>query len=285
MRKGLLKRTGNRSIAGNITMFIVLLAFGMFFIFPIIYAINTAFKPVNEIFIFPPRIFVRNPTMNNFIQLGQITADFWVPLSRYLFNSFFVSIIGTAGHLLLASMAAYPMAKHDFPGKKIIRLLIVMSLLFTASVTYLPQYIVMSKLGFINTYSALIFPAWQASLGLYLMMNFMTMIPNEMIESARIDGVGEARIYWSFIMPNVKPAWLTLIIFSFQGIWNSTGETLIYREEFKVLPAILSQITDGGIARAGVGSAAALLLMVPPIVIFALSQNKVVETMSTSGLK
>src|SRR5690554_3930370 len=203
-------------------MFIVLLAFGMFFIFPIIYAINTAFKPVNEIFIFPPRIFVRNPTMNNFIQLGQITADFWVPLSRYLFNSFFVSIIGTAGHLLLASMAAYPMAKHDFPGKKIIRLLIVMSLLFTASVTYLPQYIVMSKLGFINTYSALIFPAWQASLGLYLMMNFMTMIPNEMIESARIDGVGEARIYWSFIMPNVKPAWLTLIIFSFQGIWNST---------------------------------------------------------------
>lgn len=285
MNKGLLKRSGNRSIAGNITMFIVLLAFGLFFIFPIIYAINTAFKPINEIFIFPPRLFVRNPTLNNFIQLGQITADFWVPLSRYLFNSFFVSILGTGGHLILASMAAYPIAKHEFPGKGFIKGMIVVSLLFTSSVTYLPQYVVMSKLKFINTYSALIFPTWQASLGLYLMMNYMSMIPNEMLESARMDGVGEARIYWSFVMPNVKPAWLTLMIFSFQGIWNTTGETLIYREEFKVLPAILSQITDGGIARAGVGSAAALLLMIPPIVIFALSQKNVVETMSTSGLK
>lgn len=285
MRKRLIKRDVNRSAGGNIAMFILLTLFGLFFMFPIVYAVNTAFKPMTEIFIFPPRLFVRQPTVNNFIELQQMTASFWVPLSRYLFNSFFVSIIGTAGHLFFASMAAYPFAKHDFPGRKIMRSLIVVSLLFTASVTFLPQYIVLSQLGLVNTYGAVIMPALQTSLGLYLMINFMVTIPDEMIESARMDGAREFRIYLSVIMPNVKPAWLTLMIFAFQGLWNSTGGSLIYREEIKMLPAILTQIAAGGIARTGVSSAAALILMIPPILIFVFSQNRVIETMSTSGLK
>lgn len=285
MRMRLIKRDVNRSAGGNIAMFILLTLFGLFFMFPIVYAVNTAFKPMTEIFIFPPRLFVRQPTVNNFIELQQMTASFWVPLSRYLFNSFFVSIIGTAGHLFFASMAAYPFAKHDFPGRKIMRSLIVVSLLFTASVTFLPQYIVLSQLGLVNTYGAVIMPALQTSLGLYLMINFMVTIPDEMIESARMDGAREFRIYLSVIMPNVKPAWLTLMIFAFQGLWNSTGGSLIYREEIKMLPAILTQIAAGGIARTGVSSAAALILMIPPILIFVFSQNRVIETMSTSGLK
>ncbi|MHB8962160.1 MAG: carbohydrate ABC transporter permease [Saccharofermentanales bacterium] len=165
------------------------------------------------------------------------------------------------------------------------RSLIVVSLLFTASVTFLPQYIVLSQLGLVNTYGAVIMPALQTSLGLYLMINFMVTIPDEMIESARMDGAREFRIYLSVIMPNVKPAWLTLMIFAFQGLWNSTGGSLIYREEIKMLPAILTQIAAGGIARTGVSSAAALILMIPPILIFVFSQNRVIETMSTSGLK
>ncbi len=285
MAKGVFKRQINRSIWGNILVFLFLLLFGIFFVFPIVYAIITAFKPLNEIFIFPPRFFVRHPTLDNFIELNLMTASFWVPLSRYIFNSLFISAVGTVGHLILSSMAAYPLAKHPFPGNGWIKQVIVMSLLFTSSVTYLPQYVVLAQLHMINTYWALILPALQSSLGLYLMMNFMSTIPTEMIEAARIDGANEFTIYARIVMPNVKPAWLTLIIFSFQGLWNNNGGSMIFQEELKVLPAILSQITAGGIVRSGVSSAAALLLMLPPVLIFVFSQKNVIQTMSTSGLK
>ena len=285
MAKGVFRRQINRSIWGNILVFLFLLLFGIFFVFPIVYAIITAFKPLNEIFIFPPRFFVRHPTLDNFIELNLMTASFWVPLSRYIFNSLFISVVGTIGHLILSSMAAYPLAKHPFPGNGWIKQVIVMSLLFTSSVTYLPQYVVLAQLHMINTYWALILPALQSSLGLYLMMNFMSTIPTEMIEAARIDGANEFTIYARIVMPNVKPAWLTLIIFSFQGLWNNNGGSMIFQEELKVLPAILSQITAGGIVRSGVSSAAALLLMLPPVLIFVFSQKNVIQTMSTSGLK
>ena len=285
MSAGFFKPNVSRSVFGNVMVFLFLLVFGVFFAFPIVYAIITAFKPMNEILIFPPRVFVRNPTLSNFIELSQMADSFWVPLTRYIFNSVLISAAGTLGHLLLSSMAAYPMSRHAFPGHKWIKKVVVMSLLFTASVTYLPQYVVMSQLHLIDTYGALILPALQSSLGLYLMMNFMGTLPEEMLEAARIDGAREARIYWSIVMPNVKPAWLTLIIFSFQGLWNNTGGSFIYSEELKVLPAVMAQITAGGIARAGVSSAAALIMMIPPILIFLLSQKSVIQTMSTSGLK
>ena len=285
MSAGFFKPNVSRSVFGNVMVFLFLLVFGVFFAFPIVYAIVTAFKPMDEILIFPPRFFVRNPTLSNFIGLSQMADSFWVPLTRYIFNSVFISAAGTLGHLLLSSMAAYPLSRHAFPGHKWLKKVVVMSLLFTSSVTYLPQYVVMAQLHMIDTYWALILPALQSSLGLYLMMNFMGTLPEEMLEAARIDGAREVTIYWRIVMPNVKPAWLTLMIFSFQGLWNNAGGSLIYSEELKVLPAIMSQITAGGIARAGVSSAAALIMMIPPILIFILSQKSVIQTMSTSGLK
>lgn len=159
MANGIFKRHINRSIGGNILVFLFLLVFGIFFVFPIFYAVITAFKPLNEIFIFPPRLFVSRPTLDNFIELDLMTASFWVPLSRYIFNSLFISVVGTAGHLLLSSMAAYPLAKHPFPGNGWIKQMIVISLLFTPAVTYLPQYVVLAQLHMINTYWALILPA------------------------------------------------------------------------------------------------------------------------------
>ncbi|HIW72802.1 MAG TPA: carbohydrate ABC transporter permease [Firmicutes bacterium] len=277
-------RTG-RSVGGNILMFLFLALFGLFFLLPGVYAAITAFKPANEILVFPPRLFVRRPTLSNFIWLSNLMADFWVPLSRYLFNSLFLTLAGTAGHILLASMAAYPMAKHRFFGQKAISQTIVLSLLFTASVTYIPQYIVLSVSRMIDTYWAVILPAFQSSLGLYLMMNFMNKIPDEMLEAARIDGAREIRIFWSIVMPNVRPAWLTLMIFSFQTLWNSNGGGFIYNESLKPLPAVMATIAAGGVVRTGVTAAAALLLMIPPILLFLCSQSRVIETMSTSGLK
>lgn len=281
----LFKHNVSRSTFGNILVFLFLLVFGVFFAFPIVYAVITAFKPMNEIFIFPPRFFVQHPTLNNFIMLSQMADSFWVPLSRYLFNSLFMSLVGTFGNLLLGSMAAYPLAKHPFPGNRWIKQLIVVSLLFTAQVTFLPQYVVMAGMKVVNTYGALILPAIQSSLGLYLMMNFMTTLPQEMLEAARIDGANEFTIYARIVMPNVKPAWLTVIIFSFQTLWNNNGGTLIYSEAFKPLPAIMSSVLAGGTVRTGIASAAALLLMIPPVVIFLLCQKSVIQTMSSSGLK
>ena len=275
----------NRSWWGNLLVFLFLAVFGLFFIFPIFYSVLNAFKPLEEILIFPPRMYVKNPTLDNFLELAMLMEDSWVPLSRYLFNSIVVSVVGTAGHLLLSSMAAYPMAQIHFPGRKGFQKLIVMSLLFSSSVTYIPMYIVMDQLNLIDNQFAIILPAWQSSLGLYLMMNFMTNLPDSMLEAARIDGASEFRIYWQIVMPNVKPAWMPLIIFSFQAMWNNTGASYLYSEELKMLPSIIGTITAGGVRRTGVSAAAALLMMLPPILIFVFSQNNVIETMSSSGLK
>lgn len=275
----------NRSWWGNLLVFMFLAVFGLFFIFPIFYSVLNAFKPLEEILIFPPRLYIENPTFDNFLELAMLMEDSWVPLSRYLFNSVIVSVLGTAGHLLLSSMAAYPMAKINFPGRKAFQKVIVMSLLFSASVTYIPTYIVMDQLHLIDNPLAVILPAWASSLGLYLMMNFMTNLPDSMLEAARIDGASEFRIYWQIVMPNVKPAWMTLIIFSFQAMWNNTGASYLYSEELKMLPSIIGTITAGGVRRTGVSAAAALLMMLPPILIFVFSQNNVIETMSSSGLK
>lgn len=276
----------NRSTAGNIAIFILLAIVAVFMGLPLVYAILQAFKPLEEIFLFPPRFFVRRPTLENFVILFQLTQNLWVPFSRYVFNSLFISIVSTIGHVIIASMAAFPLAKQKFPGNKLIFNIIVMSLLFTSEVTQIPRYIVMAKTGLINTYWALLLPPLAMPLGLYLMRQFMLQIPDSILEAARIDGANIYQTLWKIVMPAVKPAWLTLVIFSFQSIWNRTGMAYIYSEQFKVLPTILRQITQGGnIARAGVAAASTVLLMIPPIVIFIITQSNVIETMSHSGMK
>jgi ABC-type glycerol-3-phosphate transport system permease component len=251
---------------------------------PLYYIIVSAFKPLDELVVFPPRFYVRRPTIGSFITLNQVVQNFWVPISRYAFNSIFVSVVATVGSMILGSLAAYPMAKHDYVGKKFIDGLIILSLLFTASVTALPQYIVMSSLRMIDTYWALFLPTWQFTLGLYLMKQFMTMLPVEMLEAARIDGANEWRVYANVVMPIIKPAWLTVIVLSFQSIWNSSG-IVVYRESLKVLPSLTAQIAGGGLPRMGAGLAFSLLMLIPPIIIFLLAQNSIIETMTTSGIK
>ncbi len=279
------KRKVNRTAAGNVAVFLFLLLFGVFFLLPIVYAIATAFKPLNEIFIFPPRLIVKHPTTQNFLKLSQVLRDYFVPFSRYFFNSLFITVLGTVGHIILAGMAAYPMAKHRFYGQKTLNRLIVTALLFSSSVTYISQYIVLSATQMIDTYLAVILPALQTTLGLYLMMNFMKGLPDAMLEAARIDGAGEFYIFWHIVMPNVKPAWLTLMIFQVQALWNSSGGGFLYSEELKTLPSVLATIAAGGNVRAGVTAAASLIMMLPPIFLFVLLQSRVIETMSTSGMK
>jgi len=213
-------------------------------------------------------------------------SNSWVPFSRYLFNTFFLTLVGTAGHVFLASVAAFVLAKHRFPGKNLIFGLVIASLMFAPQVTAIPNYIVMSYLGWIDDYRSLIIPAWGGTLGLFLMKQFIEqMIPDSLLEAARIDGAGELRTIFTVVMPIVKPAWLTLIIFAIQALWNHSGSVFIYSEELKPLTYALSQIIQGGIARAGAAAAVAVVMMLVPILTFLVTQSNILETMGTSGIK
>ncbi|AOZ92027.1 carbohydrate ABC transporter permease [Paenibacillus crassostreae] len=275
----------NRSLFGNFSLFMLLCVMGSFMVLPLIYAINNAFKPLDEIFLFPPRLFVRNPTMDNFADLINLLGNSWVPFSRYIFNTVFITGMGILGHVLLASAAAYPLAKHKFPGGRFLFQIVVLSLMFSGAVTAIPNYMIMSWIGFIDTYWAVIVPAFAFPLGLYLMKQFMEQIPDALLEAAKIDGASEYRIFWTIVMPNVKPAWLTLIILLFQMLWGSDGNGFIYSEQLKSLHYAANQIVMGGVARAGVGAAVALILMSVPITLFVFSQSRILETMATSGMK
>ncbi len=284
-------RAGNatlsRSHAGNFCVFLFLLIVGAFMALPLVYTLVQSVKPTEELFTYPPKFYVKNPTFDNFKQAFQLAGNLWVPFTRYLFNSVFIAVVGTGVYILVASLAAYPMAKAKrLPGMAFISQLIVWTLLFRTEVTAIPQYVVIAKLGMVNTYWSILLPALAGTFGVFLMRQFMvSAIPDAILEAARIDGANEYKIFWSISMPCVKPAWMTLIIFTFQSLWSATGGTYIYEESMRMLPNVLSQIAAGGIARTGAGSAVAVIIMIPPIIVFLISQSSVMETMAQSGIK
>lgn len=274
-----------RSTGGDIVIFTFLALGALFMALPMIYAVCQAFKPLNELFIFPPQFFPRHPTLENFSDLFILMGQSWVPVTRYLFNSLLIVCLGTAGNVFIGSLCAYALAKHNFPGKRLINNLILLSLMFAGSVLMIPHYLTMSYLGWINSYAALIVPAWGATLGVFLMRNFIEhMVHDTLLEAARIDGASEFYCYWRVVMPIVKPAWLTLIILSFQQLWGNDGSLFLYAEELKPLPYALNQIIGGGVGRAGVAAAVSVILMIVPITVFVINQSQIVQTMGTSGI-
>lgn len=284
-KKLIKRRKPNRSIAGDIIIYFLLFLIALIMALPLVFAISNALKPLDELFMFPPKIFARNPTMDNFQDLFVTMGKSWVTFSRYTFNTVFITAVGTAGHLIIASMGAFVLAKYDFPGGATFFTIVVTALMFNGYVTAIPNYLVISKLGWIDTYWAIIIPAFASPMGLFLMKQFMEGIPTPLIEAARIDGASLWRIFFRIVMPNVKPAWLTLIIFSVQGLWNNKAATFIYSEEKKTLVYALQQIQSGGIARTGQMAAVSVVIMIVPIVTFILSESQILETMASSGLK
>ena len=276
----------NRSRGGDFGINFMLIVLGLFMFLPMFYVIIQSLKPLDELWMFPPRFYVVSPTLKNFSDLFKLMSTSWVPFSRYIFNTVFISVAGTAGNLLLSSLAAYALAKIKFPGRKWMFEIIVLSLMFHATVTGIANFLTMSTLGWVDTYLALIVPAWCTSLGLYLMKQFMeSSVSDAVLESARLDGASEFYTFLKIAMPMVKPAWLTLIIYSFQGLWNSGGSIYIYSEQLKTFNYAISQIVSGGIARAGAAAASQVIMMAVPITVFIISQSNIIETMGSSGMK
>lgn len=289
LEKKMRRRTGgkklNRSMAGNTLLFILMGICGVFMVLPLVMIINNALKPLDEIYQYPPRIFVRNPSLTNFSDLFVLMNESWVPFSRYILNTIIITVGGMVGHVIVASLAAYPLAKHKFPGKALLFSMVVLSMMFSWTVTQIPQYLIISWLGINNTYAALVLPAWSFGMGLYLMKQFMEQLPDSLMESARLQGATEWQIFWHIVMPNVRPAWLTLAIFQFQQMWGNTGGMFLRSEELKPLQYALQQITSGGVSRAGAGAAVTFIIAAIPITFFLICQSSILETMTTSGMK
>lgn len=280
------KRSVNRSAGGDIGIYIMLGIVAIVMVLPMVYAVCQSLKPLDEIFVFPPKFFVINPSFENFRELFRTMSESWVPFSRYVFNTLLISVVGTMGNVLLSSYAAYAIAKIRFPGRETLFAIVRTSLMFNATVTSISNFLIMSALGWVDSYLAVIVPAFCTSFGLYLMKQFMeTSVNDSVLESARLEGASENKIFWKIAMPMVKPAWATLILFAFKDLWNSGANLYIYSEQLKTLNYAISQLVTAGIERSGVSAASTVIMMIVPILVFIISQNSVIQTMSSAGMK
>ena len=276
----------NRSAGGDAGITFMLTILGIVMFVPMYYVVIQSLKPLDELFMFPPRFYVMSPTFDNFVDLFSLMGDSWVPFSRYIFNTVFITLCGTLGNLVFASMAAYSLSKLRFPGRNAIFQLIVTSLMFHSTVNQVTHFIILSSFGWVDTYLSIIVPSMATTMGLYLMKQFMeTSVPDTVLESARLDGASEFRTFLIIAMPMVKPAWLTLMIECFKSLWNAGASIYIHSEELKTFNYAIGQIVSGGIARSGAGAAAIVIMMIVPISIFVINQSKIIETMGSSGMK
>ncbi|MBO5265092.1 MAG: carbohydrate ABC transporter permease [Ruminococcus sp.] len=278
------KQAGKKA-GGTVFIFILLFVLGDFMILPIYLTLVMSVKPVEELFVFPPKLYTLNPTLDNFKDMFDTLNEMWVPFSRYVFNSVFVTAAVTVSQCVFSAMAAFVLAKYKFPGSRFLNSVIIIALLYQSNVIYIMQYIVMNKLHLINTYWALILPSVASPICVFLMRQSISQLPDSIIESAKVDGAGAFTICWKIVMPNQKPALMTLIIFAFQAAWNIQGGSFVYDESLKTLPTVVQQAAESGLARAGVTMASSVFMLLPPVIIFIAAQKYVIETMAYSGIK
>lgn len=276
-----------RSKAGNFFYFFFLFAAGVFSLLPMIYCVVTSFKPLDELLVFPPTLFtVKRPTLSNYSALPDLISSLSIPLSRYIFNTVFIAAVGTALTVVFSAMAAFVLSKTDIKYKGIIFTVIQFALLFNTYTLAIPQYIIYSQLRVINTYFVYLFPTLASSMGVFLMKQYMDgYVPDALIEAAHIDGADWFRIFSRIIVPIIKPCVLTLTLFTFLGLWNVQSTGTIFSEQLKTLPTVMSTIAAGGLARTGSSMATSVIMMIPPVLVYLISQSSIKETMSSAGIK
>lgn len=280
-------RRYTRSKVGNFFYFFFLFAAGAFSVLPMIYCVVTSFKPLDELLIFPPTLFtVKRPTIANYLALPDLISGLSVPLSRYLFNSVFIAVVGTVLCVIVSAMAAFVLSKTDIKHKGLIFTVIQFALLFNTYTLGIPQYIIYSSLRVINTYWVYLLPTVASSMGVFLMKQYMDgYVPDALIEAAHIDGADWFQIFGKIIIPIIKPCILTLTLFTFLGLWNIGSGGTIFSEQLKTLPTVMSTIAPGGLARTGSSMATSVIMMIPPILVYLVSQSSIKETMGSAGIK
>ena len=286
VKRRIQSRRFTRSRAANIMYFVLIFSAGLFTMLPLIYAVVTSFKPLDELLLFPPQFFVRRPTIENYVALPSLLSDQFVPLTRYLFNSVFVSVITTGLYILISAMAAFALSKSKLRFRNVLFMIVQFALLFNAYTLSVPQYLILSKLHIIDTYLVYIMPQMATTLGVFLMKQYIEgYVPDTLLEAANIDGAGYFRSFFRIVLPIVKPALLTLTLFAFRDIWALVPQGTIFSEQLKTLPMIMAQVTAGGIVRSGSAMAVSVIMMIPPVIVYLISQSNVVEAMSSAGIK
>ncbi|WP_419182254.1 carbohydrate ABC transporter permease [Paenibacillus radicis (ex Xue et al. 2023)] len=269
---------------------VLLIALSIFMLLPIVYILNHAFKPYQELFVYPPNIFVRHPSIQNFLELLAITKGTAIPVTRYMFNSIVVTGLGVFLITIVSAMCAYPISKHKFPGHKLLFATILLTLVFVPETVDIPRYLVVSKLGIMNTYFGHVLPLVAVPTGVFLMKQFIDQLPDELLDSAKMDGAREHTLFLRIVIPMIMPAIATIAIIAFQGAWTNTETSTLFMqdEEMKTFPFYIHTLTSGmanNVARQGAAAAAAMLLFLPNMIMFLMFQSKVIATMAHSGIK
>lgn len=270
----------------------VLLPLVVFMLLPIIFIFSHAFKPPDELFAYPPRFFVVNPTLKNFTDLFNKMSTSGVPVSRYLFNSVVVTLVTVAASILVSSTAAYALSKKRFKLKQTLFAINTVALMFVPIAVTIPRFLVIQKLGLLDTFAVHILPGLAMPVGLFLIKQFIDGVPNEVVEAAQIDGASDLKIYWQIILPMIIPAVATIAILTFQATWNAADISTLYisTESLKTFAFYLTTLTSttagaNVVAGQGIAAAASLIMFLPNLIIFILLQSQVMSTMSHSGLK
>lgn len=279
----------SRFHVSQIKFLLILAPILIIMILPILFIFSQAFKPLDELYAYPPRFFARRLTFDNFVSLFELSTQTGIPLSRYLFNSILICICVVVCSLLLSSLAAYAFSFLKFKGKNLLFQANQIAIMFVAIAVAVPRYIVLDALGITNTFFAHIIPLLAMPVGVFLLKQFMEQLPKELFDAAEIDGAGKFRIYWNIVLPLVKPALATVAILAFQVAWNSTeaSQLFISNETLKNLPYYFNTMSLGtsSIASQGISAAANLIIFLPNIIVFVILQSKVMNTMAHSGIK
>lgn len=258
-------------------------------ILPIIYIFSHAFKPLSELYAYPPRIFASRLTLDNFRNLFLAASQTGVPFVRYVFNSLVSTTATIILSILVGSLAAYSFSFLNYKGKKYLFALNQLAIMIVPVAIAVPRFIVMSELGLTNNMFSHIFPLLAMPVGVFLVKQFMDQVPRELYESAKIDGASNWDIYYRIVLPLVKPALMTVAILTFQVAWNNIETSSLYvnDEALKTLPYYFSTLTLGNsaIAAQGMSAVASLIIFIPNIVLFILLQKNVMNTMAYSGIK
>jgi len=266
--------------------FSILILASIVMVFPLFYCVITSFKPLDELLIFPPKFIVRRPTLSNYLALPALLSNLDIPVSRYFFNTLFITVVTTFGSIIIGSLAAFAFSKSNLKGPKVCFWIVQTMMLYNGATLGVPQYLIFSKLGLIDTYWVYILPSLASTVHCFLMKQFMDASVNQsLLEAARIDGAGVLGTYWKIVLPIMKPALMTVLLFSFQAMWSTVPGGTIFSEQLKTLPYVMSSVAAGGIARTGSSMAITVILMIPPIAVFLFTQSNVLETMSSSGIK
>lgn len=273
---------------GQLKFYFILIPLAMFMIIPVVMIINRAFMPLGELFAFPPRVIVKNPTINNFRDLLSLSGSTGVPMSRYLLNSVVITLLTVLMNLVISVTGAYALSKKRFRGKEKLFAINQLALMFVPTAVAVPRYLVIMNSGMFNTFWAQIMPLLAMPVVLFLVKQFVDQIPDALIEAAVVDGANDLTIIRRIIIPLTRPALATAVVLTFQAVWGSVeaSNNFITDDTLRTLAFYLNSIsTNNAVAGAGMVAAASVILFLPNLIIFIVMQSQVMNTMSHSGIK